>query len=93
MCALRRFAERGPDKPGGMSHSAGLALHLAANECEICGLGLPLGTEAFVARIGSEAGRDLRPRAPGRPPKQAAGTTAASVLPGQVPLGDVEEMG
>jgi putative transposase len=34
--------------------------------------GCPLGSEAFVERIGRTLGRDLRPRPPGRPPKQAA---------------------
>jgi putative transposase len=34
--------------------------------------GCPLGSEAFVERVGRALGRDLRPRAPGRPPSQAA---------------------
>ena len=34
--------------------------------------GCPLGSAAFVERIGRALGRDLRPRPPGRPPKQAA---------------------
>ena len=34
--------------------------------------GNPLGSEAFVERIGRMVGRDLRARPPGRPPKKAA---------------------
>jgi len=34
--------------------------------------GCPLGSEAFVERVGRQLGRDLQPRPPGRPPKQAA---------------------
>lgn len=34
--------------------------------------GCPLGSGAFVERIGRALGRDLHPRPPGRPPKQAA---------------------
>jgi putative transposase len=37
--------------------------------------GCPLGSEAFVERIGRALGRDLRPRPPGRPLKQAAAPT------------------
>jgi putative transposase len=37
--------------------------------------GYPLGSEAFVERIGRALGRDLRPRPPGRPSKQAAALT------------------
>jgi putative transposase len=41
--------------------------------------GYPLGSEGFVERIGRALGRDLRPRPPGRPPKQAA-ALALSVM-------------
>jgi len=34
--------------------------------------GCPLGSDAFVERVGRALGRDLRPRPPGRPPKQPA---------------------
>ena len=37
--------------------------------------GCPLGSEAFVERIGSALGRDLRPRPPGRPAKRLAALT------------------
>jgi putative transposase len=33
--------------------------------------GCPLGSAAFVERVGRTLGRDLRPRPPGRPPKNA----------------------
>ena len=39
--------------------------------------GCPLGSEAFVERIGRALGRDLRQRPPGRPPKQAAALTVS----------------
>ena len=38
--------------------------------------GYPLGSEAFVGRIGRALGRDLRPRPPGRPPTKALATLA-----------------
>ena len=38
--------------------------------------GFPLGSEAFVARVGRDLGRDLRPRPPGRPPKNTAALPA-----------------
>ena len=34
--------------------------------------GCPLGSEAFVELMGRALGRDLRPRPPGRPPKEGA---------------------
>ena len=34
--------------------------------------GYPLGSDAFVERMGRALDRDLRPRPPGRPPKDAA---------------------
>ena len=37
--------------------------------------GCPLGSEAFVERIGSALGRDLRPRPPGRPAQRLAALT------------------
>ncbi len=58
-------------------------------------LGLPLGTEAFVERMGAAAGRDLRPRAPGRPPKLAAAAAAATgnTLPRQMSFDEPGEKG
>lgn len=41
--------------------------------------GCPLGSEAFVERIGRALGRDLRPRPPGRPPKQTAALTLSTM--------------
>lgn len=42
--------------------------------------GCPLGSEAFVERIGRALGRDLRPRPPGRPRKQAAALTLSEIV-------------
>ena len=41
--------------------------------------GCPLGSDAFVERIGRALGRDLRLRPPGRPPKQAAALTLSTM--------------
>jgi len=41
--------------------------------------GCPLGSEAFVERIGRTLGRDLLPRPPGRPRKQAAALTLSGM--------------
>ncbi len=39
--------------------------------------GLPWGSDGFVDRLGRAVGRDLRPRPPGRPPKERGATAAA----------------
>ena len=39
--------------------------------------GCPLGSEAFVDRLGRALGRDLHPRPPGRPPKRAGALTVS----------------
>ena len=38
--------------------------------------GYPLGSATFVERVGRALGRDLHPRPPGRPPKDAAALLA-----------------